>query len=173
MNTNQLHGLAGTVWAVLGISLLLISAIFRLGQIALNTFNGPLSWYHWVLLAFTLFFMAYMEGYKGFQLKFSPRVAARCFHLFKNPRLRHTLLAPFFCMGFFYTTRKRQITTVLLTLTIISLVQLAHLLTQPWRGILDAGVVVGLVWGLLSFYFYLLQVFTGKTCGSPELPNQP
>ena len=47
-----------------------------------------------------------------------------------------------------------------------------HQLVQPWRGILDAGVVVGLSWGLASFVYSLQQAFvTGEYARSPELSD--
>ena len=39
-----------------------------------------LAWFHWVALAASLLFMGYAEGYKGFQLRFSPRAAARALY---------------------------------------------------------------------------------------------
>ena len=34
---------------------------------------------------------------------------------------------------------------------LLLLVIVVHQLPQPWRGIVDAGVVLGLAWGLVSF----------------------
>ena len=61
-----------------------------------------------------------------------------------------SLFAPLFAMGFFHATRATKITAYVLTLAIVVLVILVHRLDQPWRGIIDAGVVVGLGWGVLS-----------------------
>lgn len=169
---NRVIGTLGVVWGILGISLLLVGAIVRLSDIAWEIFAYPLQWYHWAILVLNVLFMAYSEGYKGFQLKFSPRFAARCRYLKQNPRIFHSLLAPLFCMGYFYTTRTRKIVTLVLTIAIIILVQLAHMLAQPWRGILDMGVVVGLAWGYLSILYYLKQAFTEQNFHySPELPD--
>lgn len=173
MNGNQLHGLLGAAWGIFGLSLLLLGAIVRLGEISWDIVNYQLTWYHWAIAIANILFMAYTEGYKGFQLKFSPRFAARCLYLRHNPKVLHTLLAPLFCMGFFYTTRRRMVATLVLTLVIIGFIKIAHMLTQPWRGILDAGVVVGLTWGLISVYYYLLQAFRNTDFNySPELPPQ-
>ena len=43
-----------------------------------------------------------------------------------------------------------MIVTYLLTVMIVVLVIVFHMLDQPWRGILDAGVVVGLSWGIVT-----------------------
>jgi hypothetical protein len=117
--------------------------------------------------------MAYAEGYRGFQKAFSPRVAARALYLKKNPCLLHVLLAPFFCMGFFHASRRRKITSFSVTSGIIVLILLVRLLPQPWRGIIDAGVVVGLAWGLISLIIFSYQAFTQKEFKySPEVSER-
>lgn len=166
-------GLIGSLWAICGFTLLISFAITRLSAIALDSLNYKLSWYHWAALLFSIVFMAYSEGYKGFQLKFSPRFAARCRHLRDEPTPLHVALAPLFCMCFFHTTRSRKIATVVLTLMILGFIQLAHLLPQPWRGILDMGVVTGLVWGLISLFFFLQKAFfSNQFDHSAELPQK-
>jgi hypothetical protein len=66
------------------------------------------------------------------------------------------LLAPLFCMGYIYATRRRQILSIALTTMIICFVLIARSIPQPWRGILDAGVVVGLSLGVLSIAYFLI-----------------
>ena len=164
-------GIAGSVWGLIGISALLISAIARLMPLSLDLVNFHLTSLQWAVLAIWLFFMGHFEGYRGFQLQFSPRVAARCLHLKNNPKALHLLLAPFFCMGFFYATKRRIITTWSITLTIVVMVILARHLPQPWRGILDAGVCLGLIWGWLSVIYIAIKTLSrGQTNYSPELP---
>ena len=46
-------------------------------------------------------------------------------------------------------------------------------LPQPWRGIVDLGVVIGLAWGLVSFlYMSALALAQGRYPVSPEVPEQ-
>ncbi|WP_372834025.1 hypothetical protein [Pontibacterium sp.] len=164
-------GSVAALWGFAGISLILGSAIYRLSQIAWQMFEQPFSWYHWAALAFSVAFMGFAEGYRGFQKAFSPRVAARIYYLSKHVTPMRALLAPLFCMGYFHVRRKRQIVTVCLTLGIIVLVQFVHMLEQPWRGIVDAGVVVGLTWGLLSIALFSFKAFFGNGFNhSPETP---
>jgi hypothetical protein len=164
-------GGVGAVWGIIGISLLLSYTISRLTPIAVETFSHPLSWYHWVVLLLNTLLMAYFEGYKGFQKRFSPRVAARAKYLAYQSNLLHTLFGPFFCFGYFYTSKKRQRASISLTMGIIILVLLVRSLDQPWRGIVDAGVVVGLTWGLVSLLIFSFLAFTSKEFDySPELP---
>jgi NADH:ubiquinone oxidoreductase subunit K len=80
------------------------------------------------------------------------------------------ILAPLFCMGFFHITRRRQIVTFCLSIGIILLIQVVHHFAQPWRGIVDAGVVLGLTWGIVSLTLYTVKAFWGVHTHSPEVP---
>jgi len=144
------------VWGIGGVLLLLIFAIFRLAPMALELEESSMSQVHWLALAFSVIYMSYAEGYKGFHLGFAPRVIVRARYLADNPRPLHVLLAPLFCMGYIYATRKRQIISFALTTMIICFVLIARSIPQPWRGILDAGVVVGLSLGVLSIAYFLI-----------------
>lgn len=164
-------GRLAVLWGLGGVCILLISAITRLTTIALDSLDYQYAWYHWAILLLNVVFMAYSEGYKGFQKSYAPRLAARIRHLHDNPRFIYALLAPLFGMGYFHSTRRRLITSYVLTLMIVVLVILVHQLPQPWRGILDVGVVVGLFWGLISIVIYSWQALTWQDFPySPELP---
>ena len=172
-NIEILMGIFGAIWGLTGVLLLLGSAIYRLSHWAIDAFSYPFSWYHWASLFLVLLFMAFAEGYRGFQKAFSPRVAARALYLKNHPKVLHALLAPFFCMGFFYASKRRKITSFSVTSAIIVLIVLVRLLSQPWRGIIDAGVVVGLLWGLISLIIFSIQAFTSKDFTySPEVPQE-
>ncbi len=135
---------------------MLIFAIYRLAPMALALENSPMNLLHWFALIFSVTYMAYAEGYKGFHLGFAPRVISRANYLRNNPRVDHILLAPLFCMGYIYATRKRKLLSIGLTIMIICFILIARLLPQPWRGILDAGVVVGLAIGIASIMYFLV-----------------
>ena len=140
---------------------------------ALELVNSSMSKLHWLALAFSVIYMAYAEGYKGFHLGFAPRVVVRARYLADNPRALHVLLAPLFCMGYIYATRKRQIVSFALTVTIICFVLIARSMPQPWRGILDAGVVVGLSLGVLSIAYFLIisSIDPARLTISAEVPD--
>jgi hypothetical protein len=75
-------------------------------------------------------------------------------------------------MGFFHATRRRLITSFALTAGIVALVLAVRVLPQPWRGIVDTGVVVGLAWGLLSLIAFSAQALgAAKFAPSPEVPD--
>ena len=165
-------GVVGAVWGLAGVSFLLGSAIYRLSPLAIEGFSYHFSWYHWITLVFVVLFMAYSEGYRAFQKGFSPRVAARARYLRDYPRFLHVLCAPIFCMGYFHAPRKRRITSISVTAGIVILVVLVRLIQQPWRGIIDLGVVVGLAWGLVSLIIFSVLAFTSKIFPySPEVPE--
>jgi hypothetical protein len=140
--------------------------------VAINAFSGDWLWYHWTSFILIIYFMAYFEGFRAFQQGFSPRVAARARYLYDHPKLVHTLLAPLFCMAYFHALRRRQITSISVTIGIIILVILVRLTPQPWRGIIDFGVVVGLAWGLIALFIFSVRAFTSDTFDySPEVPE--
>lgn len=165
-------GRIGAIWGIFGLSLLFGSALYRLYPYAQELCGMDLGWIHWLALATSLVVMGYAEGYKGFHLKFSPRVAARALYLKQNPTLVRVVFAPLFCVGFFHATRKRKIVSYCLTLMIVGLVVWVRSLTQPWRGIVDVGVLLGLGWGLVSVWLFTFQAFFGKEFKvSPETPD--
>ena len=156
--------LLGYIWGVGGVFILLLFAIYRLAPIALALEDVSMEVIHWFFLALSISYMAYAEGIKGFHQGFAPRVVKRALYLKKNPRLSHVVFAPFFCMSYFYATRKRKISSLGLTGLIICFVIFVRLLSQPWRGILDAGVVAGLTIGCGSIlYFLYLATIRGET----------
>ncbi|WP_299182063.1 hypothetical protein [uncultured Neptuniibacter sp.] len=166
-----MFGYIAALWGITGICLLLGSAVYRLSAIGWQTFSYDLSWYHWVALVVSIAFMGFAEGYRGFQQAWSPRVAARVLYLSQNVSPLRFIFAPLFCMGFFSIVRRRMIVTYCLTLGIVGMVLLVHQLDQPWRGIVDLGVVTGLVWGLTSLLLFTLQAFFGQRFEhSPEMP---
>lgn len=172
MSSSKLIGLLGSLWGTLGITAFLGAAVYRLGTLALEALSMDLSALHWVAMAASVTGMAYSEGYRGFQKRFSPRTAARIHHLSSHPNLLHSLLAPLFGMGYFHATRKTKIIAWVFPFGITALVLLVRMVPQPWRGIIDAGVVVGLTWGIVSFLIFVLRAFVrGEPDASPEIPT--
>jgi len=149
---------------------LLIMAIYRLSPYTFELLQQPLSLVHYVALVGSCLFMAYSEGYKGFQKSFSPRVVsrARCL-LTDDAKLHWRLLAPLFCMSWFAAPRKRKIVVAILTLMIVCCVVGMKYVPQPWRGIIDAGVLVGLSWGIASIIYCCYLGSKGLLKSSPEL----
>ena len=150
MTKRNYSGLIAATWGVAGFLILLLYAIYRLTLIALDAFSISWHWYHWVVFLANIVFMAYSEGYRGFQKSYSPRLVSRAQILFHGATPIQLILAPLFCMGYFSAEKRRIISAWILTTMIVFLVIVFHQLPQPWRGVLDAGIVVGLSWGLLA-----------------------
>ncbi len=161
----------GSYWGFFGVVALLSSAVWRLWPQAGALAEVPLSLLHWLLLAVFVPFMAYSEGYRGFHLNFAPRVVARASWLRRHATPALVLLAPLFCMGFVHASRKRRVISFSVTLAIVALVIGVRQLAQPWRGIIDAGVVLGLALGVASLLYYFLRQLAGNTPAVPlDLP---
>ena len=162
----------GPFWGVTGVCLLIGSAMYRLSGHAFESLEMSLSSWQWIVLVGFTMFMLVAEGYRGFQKKFSPRTAARVRYLRDNPTPLHVLLAPLFCMGYFHANRKTRITVIILTSGIVCLILLVKLAPQPWRGIIDIGVILGLTYGVISFLILSAKALTQKDFPhSPQVPE--
>lgn len=102
----------------------------------------------------TCLWFAYVEGYKGFQTKFSPLVVKRAFTLIPGQSsLLHILLAPAYSMGLVHATRRRLIVSWSVTVGVTAIVAIVKRCPYPVRNIVDAGVVAGLTWGAIATVF--------------------
>jgi len=253
------------LWAVLGVAAYLSYGLKKVVPIVSAGLSAITSPFQWILLAGTLGFFAYVEGYKGFQLSFCPRVVSRAWvvsekfeispknllkrygvaylassitlslcsytlfyellkrgldvegclsaigisvpqskyygaaalayalHKAASPirfpptlfltqvlgrligkkvsaedeaatrALWHKLFAPAFCIGYFHGTRARVITSWSVTTIIFFVVIAVRKLANPYRAIIDAGVIVGLLWGTVSvLLLYIRSLREGK-----------
>ena len=164
-----LQGVVAACWATIGLSGLLLYAIVRLSMVVADGGVGSWDWRHWAVAAANAVFMAWSEGYRGFQLKFSPRSAARVKWLLHHAAAVSTVLAPLFAMGYFNATRRRMAGVYGLTAFVVGAIIVVHSLPQPWRAVLDVGVIIGLAWGVASFLWSLKR--TLAAAGFPVSPE--
>ncbi len=166
---SKLIASVGIVW----VTWLLGNAILRLTPLALEPwFDGSLTlplqllWIGWFVVN------GYFEGYRGFQQRFSPRVVSRAAYLGEHPTPLRVLLALPFCLSLFHARRAQLIFRWTFITVLYTVIYLVKFVPQPWRGILDGGVVVGLAWGLLSVWYffarYLLDLGTPEPTDLPE-----
>jgi len=166
-------------WGALGCSCYLSYGIKKVVPIVKNGMQMMDCGFHWSLLIVTLLFFAYFEGYKGFQKGFSPRVVSRAWVVAerpsskRNPPFWHKVLAPWFCIGYFHGTRKRVITSWCVTAGIFLIVVGVKRMPNPYRAIVDAGVMLGLSWGAISIIvIYVRSLASGKPpVFNPALPE--
>ena len=71
-------------------------------------------------------------------------------------------------MGLMHATRRRKTIAWTLLSMIVVLVLLVRQLPAPWRGIVDMGVVLGLVAGLLSVWWFAARTLLGQ---APNVPS--
>ncbi len=160
-------------WGVAWVSLLLGQAVWRLTPLALEP------WTHYVMTPVQkslyvgwLILNAYLEGYRGFQLRFCPRVVSRAVHLGRKPTPLHVVLALPFCMSLFHAHPRQLRASWVLLVALVILITAVRALPQPYRGIVDGGVVIGLVWGLLVIWWLFARYLAGLGAPAPtDLPN--
>lgn len=159
-------------WGIGGVVALLVQALYRLTPRAVEALAMDLQVHHWIVLAVWLAFMAHAEGWRGFHRRFSPRVVARAWTLRQGAPILHVVLAPLYCMSLFHATKKGRMVAWILVLAIALLVAVVSRFDQPWRGIVDAGVVVGLGIGTLSILWHAVRAASGTPPTiAPDLPT--
>jgi hypothetical protein len=90
------------------------------------------------------------------------RVIARAQALLDDPRPLRVVFAPLFCMSLFGASRRGMLVARAVVVGVVTLVTVVRLLPQPSRGMVDAGVVVGLGLGLLSLLFHGARALAGR-----------
>ncbi len=155
-------------WGVLGVVLLVLRALWRLAPIAWEPVeNHLLTGWQALVYATWVVFNAYFEGYRGFHRSFSPRVVRRAFELVEHPSLVKMVLAPAYCMSLFAATKRRMVASWILVAAVTALVLAMRLVSQPWRGIVDGGVVVGLTIGCVSLLVHWARALGPGTRHTP------
>lgn len=163
----------GALWGVAALATIILQALLKLWPIVGGSFYNPLTSAQMIFCIGWILFMAYFEGYRGFQKSFAPRYAARALHLKQSGKFQDLLAAPFFCMGFYAASKRTRIVAWALTGGISLLVLLVRELPLPWRGLVDLGVIVGLSWGLLSlFYNVWLALILNRFPADPDLKKE-
>lgn len=172
--TETTHDGAARLIATFGVACvlaLLAQALYRLTPLALEPWrDGGMSTLQKVLYVGFALFNAYAEGWRGFHKRFSPRVVARAFHLGRTRRPLHVLLALPYCMSLFHSTRRQKIVSWVFLVVLVGVIVLVRQLPQPWRGIIDGGVVVGLLLGALSIVYFWLRGLGGQPPPTSDLP---
>jgi hypothetical protein len=161
-------------WAVFGVAILLVQAVIKLGLVAVDPFlsGRGLSAFESTVCVAWVAFNLYAEGYRGFQKAFVPRTVARAFHLATEPRGLWVALAPAYAMALVHAKPRRLAISWLLVALIVLAVALVRRLPLPWRSVVDAGVVAGLMYGLVSLFATFARALRGEAPAVPlDLPG--
>jgi len=140
-------------WGVGGFSVLVGVGLVRLGTQFLRAVEFAWSPLHVVVALVFVGFMAWTEGYRGFQLSYAPKFARRAEALRAHATALQALFGPVYCMGLAWAPARTLVANWALLAMIILLVIAFGFVPQPWRGILDGGVIVGLSWGLAATWY--------------------
>jgi len=147
---------AAAIWGVLGMAAMLAEALGRL---------VPLAWEGVVVQFAPLPFavavvwcgvMAWAEGYRGFQQRFVPAALDRAFAIDGRSKVE-VVLAPLKVLGVLGTEPRVKRRAWIMVVGITALVLAVKQLPQPWRGVVDSGVVVGLGWGTAALLAGLVR----------------
>jgi hypothetical protein len=154
-------GLVGA-WGILGVAATFAQAVTKLAPVAAAALRDErLGARHVAFLAAWSAFCVYVEGYRAFQKRFCPRVVARAVDLGARPRALDSLLAPAYCMGLFRAPRRLLMTSWGVVLGVSTIVVIVRTLPQPLRGLVDAGVLLALAWGLACLGYFTLRAALG------------
>jgi hypothetical protein len=149
--------LAVASWAVGGVAALLLEGIVRLGAFALAGLRQGLGPLQWAGLVSCTLVLGYLEGYRGFQRSFSPRVVERAFALASNASPLAIALAPLHAMGLLGGPRRERMRSWLLLVAIAVVILVVRRLPMSWRSIVDAAVASSLTWGLVTMALRFVQ----------------
>ena len=138
------------IYSIGGVIAIFSSAIYRLYPHVKKSMSYEFSTLNWIVLAAYLIVMIVGKGYFALHRGFVPRVVNRSEQIIENGKLIDKILAPLYCMGFFKAPRKRMIISYVMIFFIVSFIVSASKIAQPWRGIIDLGVIIGLSLGILS-----------------------
>lgn len=169
-------GIVGAFWGVGGVLLLVGMAVVKLAAPATEALSSPLRWFHWAAIALSVALLLYGKGYRGFYRALAPLVGSRAATVRARPTLLRVALAPLYCMGYFDSERRQQLVVTAMTAAMIGLVFLMRTLAQPWRGIVDAGIIAALVMGFGSILVWSLPALVPgwrRAARRRPAPEQP
>lgn len=143
---------AAAAWGVIGVTAVLVEAEVRLAVLAREALLEDFAPLPAAVALAWCALNAWLEGYRGFQKRWVPQALDRAFSVDTSSRLE-VALAPLKVLGVWRTERSARRRAWVMVAGITALVLAVKQLPQPWRGVIDAGVVVGLGWGTLALMF--------------------
>ena len=174
MNEYGMKRTIAAVWGVAGVIILFSppssvwfgpqQTLLMLSSIGITGSSWCWSWLSWFTWKATV--PSKRDFHRGLQQErvISGRTIHLCTHY-----LRRSSAWPIFM----HRKEESSVSGSSVTAGIIVLVLLMRFLPQPWRGIIDAGVVMGLSWGLVALLVFSIQALTLDTFDhSPDVPEQ-
>lgn len=141
-------GTAAALWALTGVSILFLFAVYRLGKRGVETLGAGLTPFEWLVLTLLTLAFVWGEGRGALQLRWVPRLVRRAGALREEGRLHHRLLAPLYGMSLIGAPAMSMLKAWGGTAAIVTAVIVVRGFPEPWRGITDLAVASALLWGL-------------------------
>lgn len=141
-------GALAAVWALAGVILLFLYAVFRLGRRGLETVHAGLDAGEWAALALLTVVFLYGEGVRALQRRWVPRLVQRAGTLRREGGFLYRVLAPLYGMALVGGPARRTAVAWATTTGIVAAVLLVRAFPEPWRGITDLAVASALLWGV-------------------------
>jgi len=136
-----------SAWGALGLAAILFEAAARLGAHAMRAIGAGLTIAQWSVLAGGAVVMTYIEGYRVFHRREARGVVVRARWSARRLRGARAWAAPLYALGLMgrHRARARRVAAA-----IVAAIVVVRALPDPWRGIVDAGIVPALAWGGLA-----------------------
>lgn len=141
-------GTAAALWALTGVSVLFLFAVYRLGKRGVATLATGLTPAEWSALVLLTVTFVWGEGRGALQLRWVPRLIRRASALREEERLHYRLLAPLYGMSLIGAPALSMVKAWGGTAAIVTAVILVRCFPEPWRGMTDWAVASALLWGL-------------------------
>ncbi len=156
-----------SVWAIIGVLASLLGAVRRLSPYVLEAFaDFELGALHIVFTVVWTVFMLWSEGHRGFYRGFAPRVAGRALAIARERNPIYVVLAPLVAWGLLKSTPARKLRSLFVIGAVVFAIVMVRLAPQPWRGLIDVGVVAGLAWGAGAVVVWFVRLARG---GAPPV----
>lgn len=154
-----LAGRGASIWALVGVSALFASAVFRLGVRGLTTIGAELLPAEWVALLLLTAVFVYAEGMRAIERRWVPHFIERAREVrnVRSPLVR--LLAPIHGLSLIAAPRAELARAWAGVTAIAAVVWLVQTFPDPWRGIIDFAVAAALLWGLAAILRRAPEVF--------------
>jgi hypothetical protein len=152
-------GLVASAWALLGIVVLLLFAVVRLGRNGLTTLQEGLRAEEWVALVGLTTLFVYAEGRRALQQRWVPQVIRRAAALRKQRALVYRILAPLYGMSLIGARPGIVMRAWAISGAIVVAALVVRAFPEPWRGITDLAVAAALAWGLAAIAVRAPEVF--------------
>lgn len=153
LTTRSVGGRLTAGWALLGVTFLFGSAVYRLGRRGMATLLGGLDGFHLAALAALVVFFVYAEGVRAIQSRYAPYLLGRVSAVSREPRIVYRFLAPLYAMSLVGAAPANLARAWAGVSAVVVAILVLRVTPAPWRGIVDLAVAAALAWGLGAILF--------------------